>query len=101
MVELLVALAGRIDEDAQVGLDLVLADELVERLRAEAVLEEDVLFRPDRAQNGGHAVVLLYFGQAVQEVTEELVIPVLTCDDNSRPADRPGILSKGCSFSYA
>ena len=56
VVELLVAFAGRLDEDAQVGLDLVLADELVERLRAEAILEEDVLFRPDRAEDGGHAV---------------------------------------------
>ena len=59
VVEVLVALLGRVDEDAEVGLDLLLADELIEGSRPEAVLEEDILLGPDRAEDGRHAVVLL------------------------------------------
>ena len=54
MVEVLAPLAGGLDEDLKVGLDLVLADELVERPRPEAVLEEDVLLGANGAEDGRH-----------------------------------------------
>ena len=53
VVEVLVALLGRLDEDLEVGLDRVLADEFVEAARPEAVLEEEVLLGPDGVQDGG------------------------------------------------
>ncbi len=54
VVELFAPLLRRLDEDLEVGLDRLLADELGEALRAEAVLEEDVLLRPDGAEDRGH-----------------------------------------------
>jgi hypothetical protein len=56
MVEVLVPFFGGLDKDLEVGFDFFLADELVEISRPQTVFEKQVLFGPDRSQDGRHRI---------------------------------------------